>query len=352
MALFKNKYSLGIDFGSSSVKIVEGKFSKKGISINNHFNIDINEDIYRDGKILNIHSMSELLVEGLKGHKISSDRANSVINSSNIITRLISVPNVGFEEIESMLKYQLDEYIPISSEDYIVQFIALDSFYDEGVEKINLLLIGMPKTLIEAHFGLISNGGLKAEVLDFQSNSITKLINIGGIINNNHPTKERNIASLDIGFEKTKLSLIEDGMIKLSRVIDFGTINILDRVGLQLNLGMEEARKKLLEIKDLDKEVEDNHQILDIIHLELRNLIEQLEMIFRYYITRSAQNNIDLLLLQGGINYIEGLNQIFTDFLNLPTERLEKLDGLQFDGPLWDYANAIGSLIRKGDMKL
>ncbi len=349
--MFKNNYNLGIDFGSSNIKVVEGKYSKKGMVINKCFTIDLSRDLYRNGEILNIHKLSKALEEGLKANKIYNGKVNGVVNSSNIITRLISLPNISYDEIKSMLNYQVEEYIPISSEEYIVQFISLDSFYDEGIEKLNLLLVGVPKVLIESHLKLLENLDLKAEVLDFQPNSISKLIGSSDLINNKYPLKERNIASLDIGYKTTKLTLIEDGLIRLSRVIDFGLLNILNSISLDKGITMEEAEELFLNVENLEFKEDSKNGTENIIRHEISNLIEKIQMIFRYYVSQAAQNSIDLILLQGGLSQLEGLTDIIKEELGITTEKLERLDQLDFKGPLWNYSNAIGSLIRKESKK-
>ena len=57
-------------------------------------------------------------------------------------------------------------------------------------------------------------------------------------------------------------------------------------------------------------------------------------------------NDIDVILLLGGMSNIDGIDKMFTNFFETPTLRLDSLEGVKFSGDLFRYANAIGGLIR------
>lgn len=335
-----------IDFGASSLKIIEGKFSKKGLQIKSYLSIPIASGVYKDGEILNIHSLTSLLSEALKENKIKTQDARGIINSTNIITREISLPNVSFQEIESLLKYQVEEYIPINPEDYIVQPLFLDRYFDAGVEKIKLLLVGTPKSMIEAHLALFKNCGLRAEILDFQPNSISKLINYAESINDIQ-AKHKNIAAIDVGAQNTKVTLIEDGKIILSRIMEFGTKEIMTKSKELGNLDLLSTYDHSLTLQDLNQAKDS--ELIDMVNSEVDSLINRVEMILRYYRNREEQKNIDLIILYGGFTYLKDIDKKFNNFFNIRTIKMETISNLKFDGPLIQYGSAIGGLIRRGE---
>lgn len=336
-----------IDFGASSLKIVEGKLSKKGLHIKRYFSIPIPSGVYKNGEILNIHSLTNLLSEAIKENKIKTQDAIGVINSTNIITREISLPNVSFQEIESLLRYQIEEYIPINPEEYIVQPLLIDNFFDAGVGKIKLLLIGTPKSMIEAHLALFTNCGLRPEALDFQPNAISKLINYGEDIKG-IKLLNKNIAAIDIGGQNTKITLIEDGKIILSRILEFGTNQILSNIKELGDFDLPSSRNLLSKLQDIgeDKDL----TLVDRVNSEIDSLINRVEMILRYYRNREEQKNIDLIILYGGFSHLEGIDKRFKDFFNIHTIKMETISKLKFDGSLIQYGTALGGLIRRSEV--
>src|SRR5699024_5018649 len=350
MNLFKNKKTMSIDFGSSTSKIVEGKFSKKDIVIYKRFLIDIPDDVYKDGIILDIDQLGDILGQQLKENNLSSNTANGVINSSHIITREIKIPDMSYDEIKSLLSYQVEEYIPIRSEEYIVQFIILDRVYEDGIALLNLLLVGIPKDIVAAHLNLFKTLNIKPHSLDFQGNAIAKLINFNELINDSYSPEKKNIASIDIGYNNTKLILIEKGNIKVTRVVDMGTLHILDFI--EQNLGIDRQELKSLSLNNLStsKKIEEGSKsdlFQQIIVGALNTLLEKIELIFRYYRSRGLDNSIDLILLQGGIANIKGMEILFEDYFDIKSIKIDSLNNLNFTSDLLSrYSNAIGGLIR------
>ena len=74
-------------------------------------------------------------------------------------------------------------------------------------------------------------------------------------------------------------------------------------------------------------------------------------MIFRYYRTREIGNDINLVLLHGGLSNIKGIDKLFTESFNIPCVKLDSISKVKFNGNLSKYANAIGGLIRLDGVK-
>lgn len=349
MNLFSKEKILSIDFDSYKIKVVEGRFAKKSIYLYKSFYIDIPKGIYEEGQIIDIEQLSYLLKNGLKGNHISTDGAIGVINSTHIISRKITIPKANEKEIRAILRYQIGDYIPIDPEDYIIQFLLLDSMYEEGVEKYKILLIGVPKIIIESHFNLFKSIDLKPQVLDFQGNAIAKLIGFSDKINYEYPIKNNTISSIELGYNSTKLTLINNGVIRITRVLDKGIYHIIDNVQKIFNIDTKVLQDRILNDFDLDKGVDEKsnyYLIYKTVRDGLMEILDNIEMIFRYYITREVGNKIDLILLQGDFSFINGIDKIFIDFFDIETIKLQSLDKIDFDDDLSIYSNAIGGLIR------
>ena len=349
MGRFYNKKHISMDIGAREIKIVEGKATKKNLVIQDAFTIKIPKDIYFDGKILNIEELSYLLKTSFKDRKVMSSMVTIVVNSSNIITREISLPKVSDSEIESILKYQAEDYIPIEPEDYIFQHIHLGSIFDEGVERLSLLLIAIPKGLVKSHFNLINNIGFKPKVMDFQGHAIGKLFNYNDMFNESCLAKGKAIASIDMGYENTKVNIILHGTLRVSRVINTGLFHLIKDIQMNLDLAEEEILDR---IKDIDLSEEaglgdiENTFVVNSINNILSTLLEAIDIVIKYYNTRDRSNEIDYIVLQGGLSNINGLETRFSRYFNINAVKLYSFDRIKSNEDMGTYSNAIGGLIR------
>lgn len=339
---------LVLDIGAYSIKVVEGKENKKGIVVNKFFTIRTPAGVLKDGSILDKDLLNYVISEELKKRKIKTKDVYLTINSSKILTREITIPKVDEDDIESLLRFQIEEYIPVSMDDYVIQHKALETFYEDNTEKMNLLIIAVPKEMVEDYLDLIRNLNLNPIVMDYQPNSIAKLIQYNNFINNTYPTEELTFANIDIGYDSTKISIVKNGNILVSRIIEVGG-SYIDQSILNFNeTSFEEIEDEKLKIEDINRADEDSgsHRVIDIIRTSMVLLSEKIDMVFRYYLSRRPDNTINLILITGGVSNIKGLDNMFSNIFNIPAISIKTLDNVDFKGNFSDYANSIGTIIR------
>lgn len=354
MKLFSNKSVLSFDFATEEIKIVEGKYSKKGLVVNKNILVSVPKDIYKDGIIYDMDHLIYLLGQAFSTNNINLGEVYGTINSTEIITREIIIPTVDDNEIDSIMHYQLEDYIPINAEDYIVNYLNLGPIMDEGIEKITLLLVCVPKSIVESHLNLFKNLDLKPMVLDYSGNAIRKLLMTNQLINESNEITG-SIAVLDFGYDSTAITIVDGDVLKVSRLLDIGTKYLIESLNhLFPEFNEDELEAKIKALTDIEEGYEpdsDEYKIVNGIRAYINNVLPNIEMIFRYYSAREVGNDVDLIVLLDGLSNIDGIDQVFTVFFNKPTIRLESLDNVKFDGELFRYANAIGGLIRLDEVK-
>lgn len=354
MNLFNSKTVLSFDFATKEIKVVEGKYSKKGVVVNNSFSVSVPKDIYNDGIIHDIEHLTYLLGQALNANNVTLGQAYGVINSTKIIIREIMVPKVDDKEVDSILHYQLEDFIPVNVEEYVVNYLNLGPILYEGLDKIKLMIICVPKTIVEPHLNLFKNLGLKPVILDYRGNSIRKLLMTNSQINGTNEITG-SIATIDFGYDASAITVIDGDVLKVSRLIEVGwkyLIEFLNHLFPELNEDELYSRTKALnDIKEDSEPNDDECKIINGVKLYINDVLPDFEMIFRYYSAREVGNVVDLIVLLGGFYNIAGIDNIFTKFFNKPTIRLEYLDRVKFEGKLFRYANAIGGLIRLDEVK-
>lgn len=346
------KKIISIDIGSYETKITEGKVNKKGIVIDKYFSFLMPEGVYENGYIIDSELLYYLLKEELKRNNVNSKIVYMSIKSSNIITREVVLPYLRDEEIEGILQFQLDEYLPIDPKDYIVQYKTIGKFIEDGTDKINVLLIAVPKEIVEAHFQLISELELKPLVLDYQSDSLVKLLDYNSLINGKYSTKDITIATIDLGFTNTNVTISKNGQILVSRIVETGgnelDMSILNFFELNKN-ELEEKKRTIENINRIEGEFTEENRFLNIINSNIESIMDKIDIIFRYYYSREKDNVIHLILLTGGLSNISGIENLFSKYFNISTIRLNSFDKVFFSFDLNKYVNCISSLIRIGE---
>lgn len=346
---FFNKKILSLDLGSYEIKAIEGRNTKNGIIVDNYFSIPTPEGAYMDGEILDKDLIYYVLNEELKNRKTKTKNVHLTINSSSIITREVIIPKVEEEEIENILQYQIEEYIPMNPEDYIVQFKIIGTVYEDDIEKLGILLIAIPKNIVESHFQLLKDLDLNPLVLDYQPNSIAKIIKYSSFVNDSYPTDNLTFATIDLGYNSTKITIIEDGTVMVSRIIELGMKHIDQNILNFFEYTKEELEEKKLEIENInhvEDEYDDYNRLVNIVKSSIENLSDRIDIVFRYYLTREMGNKIDMILLYGGGSKINGISNVFSNYFAIPSITIKSFDNIKFNGEIHKYMNSLGAIIR------
>lgn len=346
---------LSIDIGAYEIKLIEGQETKNGLIIDSFSNILTPKGSYYNGEIMNKGLISSTIKKGLKNKNIKVKNTYLTINNSFIITREIVIPKVAPNEIKNIIKFQLEDYIPKNPENYIVQFKIIDTVYQDNLENYHILIIAVPKDIVKSHFEIIKDLDLNPLVLDYQPNSLSKIIRKNEIINDSYPTRGLTFAAIDLGYDSTKISIIKDGVIQVSRLIKIGGEYIDENILSVFKYTyeeLEEQKKRIDNINQIGEEYSRSNRITNIIKSSFENLNEKIEMVFKYYLTREVNNEINMILLLGGFANIKGLPNFYSKYFNIPSIKLESFNNIKFDGEISKYINSIGALIRTKEVNI
>ena len=341
---------MSIDFGSKSIKVVEGKCNKDNIQILKAITIELPPGIYQNGIILNQRALAREIQSNLRDHKIKTTATNAIINSSKILIREIVIPKVAPEEVEAVVSYQLAEYLPVNIDNYIVQYLSQGTTFEDEVERMKILLIAIPKDIVLPHLELLKNAGLKPRALDYQGNAMTKLFNFNNTVNETHALKDLAILSIEMGYQSSNITITKNGIIEVTQIMDFSVQTLHDNVASFFDYPIEKVQRQLEDIKSLEgideDDFSDEARFANIVRSRFVSFFQQIEAVVQYYNTREVGNLLDCILLQGGLSNIPEIDQMFSDFFSIPAMQLSSLDMVRWDGDLSKYASAVGGLIR------
>lgn len=311
------KNIISIDLGSFETKITEGKENREGITITKAFTVKTPSGSYENGYIKDMEKLLHVLSENLKENKITSGNCHLSIKSTGIISREIPFPVVGEAEMDGLLKYQLGEYLPMDASKYVIQHKTIGSSVHENNEKLIVLVVAIPKEIVEAHYNLMISLGLKPVILDYQSNCIWKLMNFTDYLNIHNNVREKTIAAIDLGHKSTNVTMLKNGVLQTSRVIEAGGTNLE---------GQERSRE--------------NSKTL------IEGIIDRIDNVFKYYVSKETGNNIDQILLYGGLSEIIDIERMFSHYFSIPTELIKTIGRVNMEGDSSKYINCISALLR------
>ncbi len=348
-----NKNIVSIDIGSYETKVISGSIGRDGITVNKAFSFLTPAASYENGRIKNQYLLNGSLKDELRENKIPTNTCHLNIKSTGIITREIPFPNLSNKEIEGLLRYQLTEYLPMDYSQYIIQHKIIGKITDEGVEKLNVLVVAIPKDIVDMHYDLVREVGLRPSVMDYQSNALWKLFKYIDLVNGEIKPDEKTIGVFDLGHNSTNLTIISKGNVQISRVIETGELSKdADEENLfAMNYErLQSDKPNLQDISFLEGEYSLDDKHTNMVKTTIDGMMEKADRVFKYYISKEADNEIDKIILYGGLSNIKGIDRLFSNYFEIATTILETVSKVNMESNINKYINCISALIRDDEV--
>jgi len=299
MGLFKgeSKLSLGIDIGTSAVKLVELEREEEKLKLKTYGILQLPKKYfeYLKEKLLVLpfpaEDLAEMISVLIKKSKAESKKAYFSIPVYSSFSCVIEIPNIPEEEIASAVTFEAKKYIPVPISDVVLDWsiipfpsdlpnkekrnsISLNlptkdkaSKTDINSQKIQVLLVAVPKETIYKYNKIselcnIKIKGLEAEIFSLARSLIGK--------------SKDGIVLVDSGARSTNISIIDGGYIRVTHNLEKGGAQITELISQKMNISIEDAEE--LKKKGVDSEVRSIiYSVYDSIISEIKKIIYSYE---------------------------------------------------------------------------
>lgn len=313
---------LAIELGSSHIKMGLAHYAKGVVHVQEAFIVDLPDQIYSDGKILEAELLRSKIFNEIVDRSIKEKEVYLTLNGSNVITREIILPDVKDEELDEMITYEIQQYMPINLEEYHIEYKILERFEADEHTKIRILVAGVSREDVDSYYKFLLGLQLKPLVMDINGNAISKLFKSDTKVNGGESLGDKKVALIDLGNKAINVTIVGNGIVYLSRMV--------------------EAEEELNQVK-ADR---------DEIDPEVLNALEaRIKRVFQFYVSRYAGSQIDEVFLFGGLASEELLVQHLVKEFTIPVEVVHELSSVNLGGKsksidIKRYLNMLGCLAR------
>lgn len=314
------KSFLGIDIGTSSIKIVELEMAENKPVLSNYGWVHLDELVReKDSLALWKKYISKILHDG----KFKSKSAYFSIPSAGSLITLIEFPEMSEEDLNQAIKFEAHKYVPVPLEEVVLSWDIIgktESFEmknDQKEEKklgvpekavssgkIQGLLVAAPKEKVKKYETLISELGLKLKSIEIEGFAMIRSL-VG-----DDPGR---FLIVDIGARVCNIILIEKGTIKVNRNIYAGGLDITKNIGKNLNI--EEKRAENLKINGENFLVGESKITFPPIEI----IINEIKRILEAFYKNGEKDKIDAVIISGGTAKLKGITDYFQNALGIKT---------------------------------
>src|SRR5438105_1813857 len=118
LAMAKSKLALGLDIGSSSVKLVQLKEAgKRGYLLDAFGVAPLPPEAIVDGALMNSTAIVEAIRQLVSQFKLKNRDVAIGVSGHSVIIKKISMPRMTREELEESIQWEAEQYIPFDVKD-------------------------------------------------------------------------------------------------------------------------------------------------------------------------------------------------------------------------------------------
>ncbi len=309
------KNFLGVDIGTSSIRVVELKRGKPA-KLENYGEFKILSDNKKSFRVFKQNSL-------LMSDKQVSDAIKSIYSEAGIKTKeanfsipdfssfftTLELPAMGKDEIYEAVKYEARPYIPLPDNE-----ITLDWVITEGkISKtpIKVLVVAIPNDIVSQYQKIAKDSGLELRLLEPEVFSLARNLK-----------EEKNTSVIDIGARSTTCSILEKGVLKTSHSFNVAGNQLTETLARSMDIDYNKANR-IKENKGIASEGKEKEILLPLID----SILAEIKKAFREYYQKEGKE-IETVILTGGMAQMPGLREYFSSELKKKTKILNPFDNL------------------------
>jgi type IV pilus assembly protein PilM len=355
-SLFSNPISIrkavtvGVDLGHDDLKLVKiQRITENKYEMLDYARVPFDPDMSRDSA--EFHQFLQPVLADFCGRSKNIDLW-CTMSSARVETRPLRIPKVSPKQIPNSVYWSYQKDAPFDEKQKVFDFEILGDIEEGGTDKTDVMAYTAPLEEVKTLKKLFANAGFPLTGISIVPYSFQTLLRTRRI-----DTDEKNVSSLYIGRDWSRIDIFSDGNMMLSRGIKAGIRTMIEALrkgieGSQLELSLVKSpnddTRRIRAVKrklNLDFEKAQQHffglihessssipgteeiaaredSIFKMILPALERLVRQVERTLRHYALNYENARVGKIYISSGVRPHQRILDYIGEELGLPTEAI------------------------------
>ncbi len=357
----KGKLALGVDIGSTSVKMIllkeQRKRGQQGFALQSFGMKPLPPEAIVDGALMNSTAIVQAIQELLAELKVKTREVAIGVSGHSVIIKKIQMPRMSQEELEESIQWEAEQYIPFDVKDVNIDTQILGSGAEDATGQMDVLLVAAKKDMINDYTTVVSEAGLNAVVVDVDAFAVQNMFTT------NYETPEsETVVLINAGASVVNINIIANGVTVFTRDVTIGGNQFTEEIQKQLNVSYEEAEALKLGGHGTDSDAVVPQEVERVLAGVAEQVAGEIQRSLDFYAGTAADANFTKVFLSGGTAKIPALFKTIEARVGVPVEILNPFRRIDVDSRKFDpafimdvapmAAVAVGLALRKPGDKL
>ncbi|WP_061962162.1 type IV pilus assembly protein PilM [Demequina flava] len=332
---------LGLDIGATHVRVAEVEFAgkKTGAEARGTLTAYAEQPVppgsVQGGEVIDVAGVGSAIKAALSRGKIATKEVTVGVGAPNVVVRELEVPAMPMAQLRSSLPFQVQELLPMSPDEAMLDFYPTAEREAEGQRLLRGILVAAPKSVVSQNLLAVENAGLRPTMVDLSAFALLRS-------QLTEEATQRIVAFVDIGARITTVVIAQHGQPRMVRMMPSGGQEMTDAVAGALHSDVQRAEevKRGLGIGAAPVATE-YAQAQEALTQSVRTLVESVRNTFVFFSSSNPGASIEAVVITGGGALLNGLGQYLASATRLPvrfgdtTSRIsvgKKADGTALQG--------------------
>jgi len=325
----KGKLAVGLDIGSSSVKLVQLRERKGGYALQAFGVSKLPPETIVDGALMNSAAVVQAIQDLVAEHKVKARDVAIGVRGHSVIIKKISLPRMSQEELDESIQWEAEQYIPFDVKDVNIDTQILTPAGD-AAGQMDVLLVAAKKDMINDYTSVCAEAGLAASVVDVDAFAVQNAYEASYEL----PPGETMVL-INVGAAVTNINILANGTTTFTRDVTMGGNSFTEEIQKQLNISYDEAEAlKVGGQGETDAVVP--QEVERVIQGVAEQLAGEIQRSLDFYAATAADNRISRVFLSGGTARIPALFKVIEQRAAVPVEILNPFKAIEIDNRKFD----------------
>ncbi|MFH1689121.1 MAG: type IV pilus assembly protein PilM [Candidatus Eisenbacteria bacterium] len=306
---------MGIDIGSTSVKLVELSGSPQSFTLENISVVAVPEEASASA-----YEWAVSLV--LEGKDLSTSRVATSVSGRKVAVRGMRFPALAKAELDGALRYEGSQVIAFELHgSYLDHHVVESERTKAGL--MDVLFVAARKEAVDPKISVLEQVGLEPRVV-----GVDALVLLDALLLKEDLPDTCGVIS--IGASNTSIGIARERTVPFVRDIEIGGSNYTQAVANALSISLEDAEK--VKVMEPERDMASARAIERV----TRQLVGELSRSLMYYQTRGDGSQVGALYMCGGASAIPGLGDAISEAAGIEVHSWSPLDGVFVDDARFD----------------
>jgi type IV pilus assembly protein PilM len=313
----EGKNLVGVDIGTSSIKVVQMRESRRGIGLLRFGFAPLAPQTIVDGQVMDASVVTETLMRLFHNAKIKQKEVAISVSGQSVIIRKITVPMMTQAELDEQIHWEAEQHIPFDIKDVQVDYQVLRKRPETS--QMDLLLVAAKRDQINDYAQLARDAKLRPVICDIDAFTVQNVFEFSRGL-----PQDQTVGLLNVGASLCSLNIIANGVSAFTREIANGGNVITDEIQKALSVPFEQAEAYkcggAADPNDPYRAGMVPQQVVQVIEAVTDAIAAEIQRSLDFYLATSGEGEISRIYVTGGTASLVQLAQAIERRARVPAE--------------------------------